>query len=289
MSAPLQWRDGTGKHVAWLAAAWFPLLLFAFPVKDHEATEFLVVMGVSVIVLLWGTMQDFALWSAPAWGIFLGNWVVALLYLSAVLHLPKFTSYLYGALVLLALPVLIWQMWERRRGLPLDSWAILALFFVAVAVSELAFVPPKELSSTALLGLLVFASLEIFAVTVGLLHAHVNGARAVAVAALAEFFVGVMLVEPDYVLMQASLDRSLMALEAMPVLLIPLAIYFCRSDLRAAWISWGVSLAGMVGVVVLASLSHHAGADTVERFVLVALPTVLATLLAVRIYPAFRS
>ena len=286
MSAPLHWRDSTSKHVAWLAAAWYPLLFFAFPMKGHEEEEFLAMMAVSLGLLLWGTVKDYALWSVPAWGMFLGNWVIALLYLAGKMQFPAFTSYVYMILEVLALPVLIWQMWVCRERVPRDSWAILALFFVAAAASELAFVPPGELSSTALVGMFFFASLEIFAVTVGLLHAKVNGARAVAIAALAEFFVGVMLIEPDYVMNQPLSGHALMAIEATPVLLIPLAIYLCRSDLRAAWISWGISLAGIAGVVALASLSHGAGPDMVERFVLVSLPIVLATLLAVRVYPA---
>ncbi len=286
MSAPLHWRDSTSRHIAWLAAAWYPLLFFAFPMKGHEEEEFLAMMAVSLGLLLWGTVKDYALWSVPAWGMFLGNWVIALLYLAGRMHFLALTSYVYMILEALALPVLVWQMWVRRKDVPRDAWAVLVLFFVAAAASELAFVPPGELSSTALLGMFFFASLEIFAVTVGLLQAEVNGARAVAVAALAEFFIGVMLIEPDYALAQSPPDRTLVALEALPVFLIPLATYFCRSGLRAAWISWGISLAGMAGVVALASLSHGTGPDMAERFVLVSIPIVLATLLAVRVYPA---
>ncbi len=289
MSAPLRWSDSTLKHAAWLGAAWFPLLAFVFPVRGHEAEEFLVVIAISLVLLLWGAMRDFALWSVPAWGVFLGNWVLALLYLGARMHFPALTSYVYMALEVLALPVLLWQMWVHREDMPRDAWAILALFFVAAAASELAFVPPGELSSAALVGMLFFASLEMFAVTVGLLHAQVNGARASAIAALAEFFVGVMLIEPDYVMNHPLSGHALMAIEAAPVLLIPLAIYFCDSEQRAAWISWGISLVGLAGIIVLASLSHHAGPDMVERFVLVALPVALAALLAVRVYPAVQS
>ena len=286
MRAPLDIRsDPVGEVVLWLLAAWYPIAALAVRAK-HQDIAVLAAVAVSLVILLVNALVDFDLWGVSAWGFFLGSWVSGLVALGAFVRLSSGVVYFYLAMLGLSLPVLLWQMWTMRWSIPIDSWVILVLFLAAVAASELAMVPAKVIGREALLGMLFFASLEMFAVTAGMLHAASWGARSVAVAAMAEFLVAVMLLEPDYALFKPMANTAMFAIEAVPILLIPAIAYFCRSDQRAAWLSWVVAVLGIAAAVGFGVANKGTDFDTVERLVLVALPCVLASLLAVRIYPA---
>ncbi len=286
MKAPLDIRrDSVGKVVLWLLAAWYPVAALAIPAR-HQDIATLVAVAVALVVLLVNAMADFDLWGVSSWGFFLGSWVSGLWALGGFVRLSSWAVYFYLAVLGLSLPVLLWQMWTMRKSIPVDSWVVLVLFLAAVAASELAMVPAKVIGREALLGMLFFSSLEMFAVTAGMLHAASWGARSVAVAAMAEFLVAVMLLEPDYALFKPMANTAMFAIEAVPILLIPAIAYFCRSDQRAAWLSWAVAVLGVAAAVGFGVANKGTDFDTVERLVLVALPCVLAALLAVRIYPA---
>ncbi len=288
MKAPLSIEDSPGKIALWLIAAWYPVLSIAAPAEFQKYT-FLATLGISLAVLLASTASDFAIWGIPSWGFFLGNWVTGLVAIASFERLPKGTIYLYIALLSLALPALLWQMYRHRKRVPVDTWIILILFLTAVAASELAMVPPRVLSKTALLGMLFFASLEMFAVSVGMLHAASRGARSAAIASMAEFFIAVIMLEPDYRPPNPHSEAILTAIELLPVIVIPAIVYFCRSDERTAWLSWGISLLAIAAAAVFGMVNRGLDPNMVERLILVALPCVFASLLAVRLYPVLRT
>jgi hypothetical protein len=285
VKAPLNFKDPPQKIALWVAAAWYPLLALLFP-ERLQKPALLAALGMSLAILLASTTLDFSIWGMPSWGFFLGNWVSGLVALSTFVHLPKEVTYFYLLLVGAAIPALLWQMWERRRTIPADAWAIFLLFLASVAASELAMVPASVLSRTALIGMLFFGSLEMFAISAGMLHAASHGARSVAVAAIAESFIGSGLLMPDYGIFKPFASTALTAIESVPLILIPVAAYFRSSDRKSAWISWGISAATIAAVVGFRLATEGFDPDALERLVLVALPCILATLLSVRIYPA---